>query len=94
MMDSNTYDLRAASIYYSDKTNPFGNRHLLPRGILREPISHLKRASYILLTKSDGNRDDTLLELIREHNPSAEIIECAHQPQYLESVDGGELPLR
>ena len=77
-----------------DKTNPFGNQHLLPRGILREPISHLKRASYILLTKSDGKRDDTLLELIREHNPSAEIIECAHQPQYLESVDGGErLPL-
>ena len=77
-----------------DKTNPFGNQHLLPRGILREPISHLKRASYILLTKSDGRRDDTLLELIREHNPSAEIIECAHQPQYLESVDGSErLPL-
>ena len=77
-----------------DKTNPFGNQHLLPRGILREPISHLKRASYILLTKSDGERDDALLELIREHNTEAEIIECAHKPQYLEPVGGGErLPL-
>ena len=49
-----------------DKTNPFGNQHLLPRGILREPINHLKRASYIFLTKSDGQRDEALLELIRE----------------------------
>ena len=26
-----------------DKTNPFGNGHLLPRGILREPVKHLRR---------------------------------------------------
>lgn len=43
-----------------DKTNPFGNFSLLPRGILREPVSHLKRASYIFLTKSDGRRDPEL----------------------------------
>ncbi|MFO8027980.1 MAG: tetraacyldisaccharide 4'-kinase [Opitutales bacterium] len=77
-----------------DKSNPFGNQHLLPRGILREPVKHLNRASYIFLTKSDGVRDETLLELIRENNPKAEIIECAHKPQYLKSVDSGEqLPL-
>jgi tetraacyldisaccharide 4'-kinase len=77
-----------------DKTNPFGNQHLLPRGILREPIKHLSRASYIFLTKSDGTQDDALLELIREHNPKAEIIECSHQPQYLQAIDGGaRLPL-
>src|SRR5690606_39406681 len=40
-----------------DKTNPFGNGQLLPRGILREPIKHLKRASYVFLTKSDGRPD-------------------------------------
>ena len=28
-----------------DQTNPFGNKSLLPRGILREPVSHLSRAS-------------------------------------------------
>jgi tetraacyldisaccharide 4'-kinase len=77
-----------------DKTNPFGNQHLLPRGILREPIKHLSRASYIFLTKSDGTQDEALLELIREHNPKAEIIECSHQPQYLQAIDSGErLPL-
>ncbi len=73
-----------------DKTNPFGNGHLLPRGVLREPIKHLKRASYIFLTKSDGRRDLELEELIRTHNPRAEIIECAHRPQYLQRVGQAE----
>ena len=73
-----------------DKTNPFGNQHLLPRGILREPIKHLSRASYIFLTKSNGQRDEALFELIREHNSTAEIIECAHKPQFLQSVECDE----
>ncbi len=77
-----------------DKTNPFGNGHLLPRGILREPIKHLKRASYVFLTKSKGVRDDELEAMIRRFNPGAEIIECAHKPQYLQRLDNGErLPL-
>lgn len=69
-----------------DKTNPFGNGHLLPRGILREPVKHLKRASYIFLTKSNGERDAELEALIHEHNPDADIIECAHRPQYLQRL--------
>jgi len=77
-----------------DKTNPFGNHQLLPRGILREPIKHLKRASYIFLTKSNGIPDPALEQLIRRHNKTAEIIECAHKPQYLQAVWGDErLPL-
>ena len=67
-----------------DKTNPFGNGHLLPRGILREPIKHLKRASYIFLTKSNGQRAPELEALIAAHNPHADIIECAHRPRYLQ----------
>ena len=67
-----------------DKTNPFGNGHLLPRGILREPIKHLTRASYVFLPKSNGQRDTELEATIREYNPSVDIIECAHRPQYLQ----------
>jgi tetraacyldisaccharide 4'-kinase len=82
-----------------DKTNPFGNGHLLPRGILREPIKHLKRASYVFLTKSNGRRDPELEALITQHNPGADIIECAHRPQYLrrfgyaDSAPGAREPL-
>lgn len=71
-----------------DKTNPFGNHRLLPRGIMREPIKHLKRASYVFLTKSDGTPDPELEALIRRHHPTVDIIECAHRPQYLQEVNG------
>lgn len=67
-----------------DKTNPFGNGHLLPRGILREPVKHLRRASYVFLTKSNGQRDTELERIIQEHNPGVDVIECAHRPQYLQ----------
>ncbi len=78
-----------------DKTNPFGNGFLLPRGILREPIKHLQRASYVFLTKSKGHRDEELEAMIRKFNPGVEIIECAHRPQYLQRIGNGEqMPLR
>ncbi len=77
-----------------DKTNPFGNGFTLPRGILREPVRHLKRASYVFLTKSNGHRDEELEAVIKRYNPTAEIIECAHRPQYLQRVGNGErLPI-
>jgi len=71
-----------------DKTNPFGNKNLIPRGILREPVKHLKRASYVFLTKSDGKPDPELEALIQKHNPGIDIIECRHKPQYLKQVNG------
>jgi tetraacyldisaccharide 4'-kinase len=77
-----------------DKSNPFGNRHLMPRGILREPVRHMKRASYVFLTKSDGSPDPELEALIQKHNPGVDVIECAHKPQYLQEVNGeGRLSL-
>ena len=74
-----------------DKTNPFGNGHLLPRGILREPISQIKRASYVLLTKADGVSDDSVVDIIRKYNSTAEIIQCAHFPRNLTTLDGKEV---
>ncbi|HTQ31068.1 MAG TPA: tetraacyldisaccharide 4'-kinase [Opitutaceae bacterium] len=73
-----------------DKTNPFGNGHLLPRGVLREPVKHLRRASYVFLTKSNGQRDAELEELIQRHNPGVDVIECTHRPQYLQRVGAAE----
>jgi tetraacyldisaccharide 4'-kinase len=82
-----------------DKTNPFGNGHLLPRGVLREPIKHLSRASYVFLTKSNGQRDAELERIIERYNPGVDIIECTHRPQYLQrfgatmATDTGREPL-
>ncbi|MCC5834590.1 MAG: tetraacyldisaccharide 4'-kinase [Opitutales bacterium] len=71
-----------------DKSNPFGNGQLLPRGILREPVEHLRRASYVFLTKSDGKPDPALLSTIERHRPGTEVIECTHEPKYLQTVNG------
>jgi tetraacyldisaccharide 4'-kinase len=70
-----------------DSTDPFGNHHVLPRGILREPIKNLRRADYIFLTKSNGGSHLKHLKgFLRRHNRRAEIIECCHKPCYLEKV--------
>jgi len=77
-----------------DRQAPFGNELLLPRGTLREPPRNLRRASYIFITKSTGEPNDELIARIRRYNRTAEIIECAHQPLYLQDVYTGEqLPL-
>ncbi len=70
-----------------DQTNPFGNRCLLPRGILREPVSHLSRASYVFLTKSEIDPELELLQTIRRYNPNTEIIRCVHKARYFQEVN-------
>ena len=78
-----------------DKNNPFGNGRLLPRGILREPVRHLRRGHYIFITKSDGKPDPELRATIDRHRrPEAGVIECTHKPKCLRSIDHRtELPL-
>lgn len=73
-----------------DKTNPFGNGQLLPRGILREPVSQMRRASYVFLTKSESAPDDELVSTLERNRTEREWIECTHRPQYLQSVFGEE----
>lgn len=73
-----------------DRKNPFGNHYLLPRGTLREPLANLARAHYILITKCNGRGSKALRSALRRFNPKAEIIECAHQPLYLQDVFTGE----
>lgn len=68
-----------------DSTNPFGNGNMLPRGILREPARHLKRADIIFLTKCRGDVS-AAREEIRKYNRTAEIVECNHAPKVLKDV--------
>lgn len=77
-----------------DRQTPFGNEHLLPRGTLREPPVNLRRASYIIITKSAAEPDPSLLERLRWLNRTAAIIECTHAPRYWQDIRTGErLPL-
>lgn len=80
---------RRKDIVLVDCQQPFGNEHLLPRGTLREPPTHLDRASVIFLTKSDGDTA-RLRARIAKHNPKASVVECVHHPLYFEDVFTGE----
>jgi tetraacyldisaccharide 4'-kinase len=73
-----------------DREAPFGNRHILPRGTLREPPEHLRRADYIFITKCDGSDLSDLKAELRGYNPHAEFIECKHEPLHLEDIVTGE----
>ena len=80
---------RRRDIVLIDCQQPFGNEYLLPRGTLREPPSHLGRASTIFITKSDGDTAK-LRARISKHNATAGIIECVHHPLYFEDVFSGD----
>lgn len=80
---------RRHDIVLIDRQQPFGNERLLPRGTLREPPSHLARASTIFITKSDGNTAELRRRIVAV-NPTAGIIECIHHPIYLEDVFTGQ----
>jgi tetraacyldisaccharide 4'-kinase len=73
-----------------DRTNPFGNEHVLPRGILREPVKNIRRADFIFITKSDGAGGNELRTRLRALNPRAEIIECHHCARYLQNIFSAE----
>lgn len=64
-------------------TNPFGNRHILPAGILREPLSALKRADAIIITKTNLADDKAVSGIkndILSINANAEIYEAEYLP--------------
>ncbi len=64
-----------------DALNPFGNRHMLPRGILRQPLSYLKKADIFVLTKTNlANNLDSLKTVLNKYNPRALIVESIHHP--------------
>jgi tetraacyldisaccharide 4'-kinase len=49
---------RDLDIVLIDATAPFGFGYLLPRGLLREPVSSLRRADYVVLTRVELASDD------------------------------------
>ena len=84
---------RDLNIVLIDALEPFGYGHLLPRGLLREPVANLKRADVIALSRSDAV-DQATREAIRsqamKHAPQAAWLEVTHRPQSLLSAAGEE----
>ena len=77
---------RDLDVVLVDTFNMFGNGCLLPRGTLREPLSHLDRAGLFLLTKTDQSSQFSRQELrdtLDKYNGDAPIIESIHHPKFV-----------
>lgn len=64
-----------------DATNPFGFRHVLPRGLMREHPSALRRAGAVIVTRANLVDSDELAELdrrIAELHGKPPIAHTAH----------------
>jgi tetraacyldisaccharide 4'-kinase len=72
---------RDINILLIDSHIGFGDHHLLPRGILREPLSHLRRANLFLLTKvEDPEISQPLEKKIHEIHPSSQVFHSHYEP--------------
>lgn len=74
---------RDVDILTINSLDPFGNGHLIPRGILREPLAGIRRADLFILTKTDLVKEEGLLnikERLRKLKPDALIVESIHRP--------------
>ena len=79
-----------------DATNPWGHGHLLPRGLLREPTSSLKRAGVVVLTRCDLVGPERLEEVrtaVRRRVPEVPVTETTHRPSAWRNASGNELPV-
>ncbi len=75
--------LRDLDIVLLDATNPFGWGHMLPRGLLREPIAGLRRADLVLATRCDLVAPQELAGLrtrVQRIHPKAAWVESIHCP--------------
>ncbi|MFH1359910.1 MAG: tetraacyldisaccharide 4'-kinase [Candidatus Omnitrophota bacterium] len=72
---------RDLNIVAINATKPFGNGYLIPRGILREPVSHLQRAQMFVITKSDLGKDNVkdIKEKLLRICPDSLIVEAQYQ---------------
>ncbi len=72
---------RDINILLIDSTIGFGDHHLLPRGILREPLSHLRRADLFLINQAKKPAVCQVLEKkIRDICPAARVFHSDYDP--------------
>lgn len=81
---------RTIDIVLLDAAEPFGSGKLFPAGILREPLTALKRAHAILITRADRVGDlSPLKETIRRYT-AAGIFTASHVPLDLINIATNE----
>jgi tetraacyldisaccharide 4'-kinase len=88
---------RDLNIVLLDARRPFDNGFVLPRGLLREPPSHLKRAGIVVLTRADRVSPEQLSihrDQAQRLAPDAVVFTATHSPLgWVRASDKVMLPL-
>lgn len=86
---------RDLNIVLIDALNPWGYGHLLPRGLLREPLSSLSRADVIVITRVNQISAEKLTEIRQRISQHAAItpVELSFPPTGLINASSETAPL-
>lgn len=81
---------RDLDIVMIDATRLLEEERVLPAGFLREPLSHIKRADVVFLTRVDlvsQDRANDIIEVLKKIKPDLKIFEILFEPVNLYDVD-------
>ncbi|TWU42721.1 tetraacyldisaccharide 4'-kinase [Novipirellula artificiosorum] len=87
---------RDLDVVVIDATEPFGFGHLLPRGLLREPIVSLRRADIVILSRCDSVSDQAIQRIeqrVQQANARVPIVHSSHTPTRLLEYPNREMPI-
>ena len=88
---------RDIDIVLLDHDRPFGNTHLLPRGILREPLTAMTRATACILTRCRDDADEAARSSIATINsilPQTPVFKSSSVPYCYTVKEGAWPPLQ
>jgi tetraacyldisaccharide 4'-kinase len=87
---------RDLDIVVIDATCPFGFDHLLPRGLLREPVSNLRRADLVMITRCDAVPPSIVSDIeqrVRQSHPAIPMVRSKHEPTHLLEFPSTRMPV-
>lgn len=82
---------RDLDIVLIDALNPWGHGALLPRGLLREPVSGLRRAHVVILTRADLIDEASraaIWKIVDRNNSAVAKVEVSFEPMELVDKTG------
>lgn len=82
---------RAVNFLLVDALNPWGYGYMLPRGLLREPVSSLKRATCVIVTHANLVSADELVKIrkrVWDIEEAVKLAEAVHRPEALVTASG------
>jgi tetraacyldisaccharide 4'-kinase len=80
---------RDVDVLALDATRTLSDWNLLPAGRQREPLSAIRRAQVVVLTRTDSANPEPLEALVRKIHPTAKVFRSrTHLVQWIEALSG------